>query len=118
MILYGFSMKRLVKFCIMLITLAVPLSAEFSFADNSLIALNSLPGNPVLKLTRESKAKRIEVALDDEGNVILRRGKVSLTFIYGADEAVDVTKERSGMVPPSREASGIGAITVKLGMLF
>jgi len=111
------SLKRPGQLCIMLIALAVILSAEVSFAENSLLPLNALPDYRTLNLTSTSTAKRIEVALDDDGNLILRRGKVSLTFIYGADEAADAIRDRAGLVPPVKEAARIGAI-VRVGMLF
>jgi hypothetical protein len=101
----------------MLIALAVALSAEGSFAESSLLPLNALPDNPTLNLTSKTTAKKVEVALDDDGNLIFRRGKVSLTLIYGADEAADAIRERSGLVPPVKEAARISAI-IRVGMLF
>jgi hypothetical protein len=62
--------------------------------------------------------KRPALGLDDAGNVMVRYGGLSLTIIYGASEAVDSLRERAGLLPPVREAAGLGDLTFKVGFAF
>ena len=62
--------------------------------------------------------KRLALGLDDAGNVMACYGSLSFTIIYGASEAADPLRERAGMLPPVKEATGVGDLTVKVGFAF
>lgn len=70
------------------------------------------------KQVDKAKGKHLALGADDDGNVRIRYGKVSLTMIYGPDESVSVLRERAGLAPPIKESVGLGEVSCKVGFTF
>lgn len=84
--------------------------------------INLLPvvatGNPEAKQVEKAKGKRLALGADDDGNVMIRYGEVSLTMVYCPDESASAFKERAGLIPPVKESVGLGEVSCKVGFTF
>ncbi len=84
--------------------------------------LNLLPvvatENHEVKPADKAKVKHLALGADDDGNVMIHYGGVSLTMIYGPDENVSDVRERAGLVPPIKESAGLGEVSCKVGVTF
>jgi hypothetical protein len=69
-------------------------------------------------IPEKGKTGRVVLALDDDGNVMLRYGRVSLTLVYGPTRIAEEEKERQGLIPPLKESPGMGEMSFKVGFAF
>ncbi len=65
-----------------------------------------------------SPLKKVRLALDDDGNVMLRFRRVSLTFIYEADSPAQDSRLQSGVTATRQEVACLGGVSVKFGLTF
>jgi len=61
--------------------------------------------------------KKTRLALDHEGNVIVRYGGVSWTFIYGVSSPQE-NKEHPVLAPSGAQVASLSGIRLKIGITF
>lgn len=61
--------------------------------------------------------KKLRLALDDAGNVMVRFKRVSLTFIYEVGSAPE-NQLQSSVTAARQEVACLGGLSVKLGLTF
>jgi hypothetical protein len=70
------------------------------------------------KTSEKPRGRKLSLGTDDDGNVMVKYKKVCLTFIYGPESGANEQKDRVGLVPPLKEAAGIGEIKCRVGFVF
>ena len=70
------------------------------------------------KTVGQGIGKQVALGFDNDGNVMIRYGRSSLTLIYGPEGTADEIKERWGLVPPIKETVGMGEMCIKVGFAF
>ncbi|KAA0894086.1 hypothetical protein [Oryzomonas rubra] len=99
--------------CALLSPLLVPLPAR---AENVLFLQapnQQLRDQPAPQLPA---AKKTLLTLNDDGNVMVRYDRVSVTFIYEA--GVGAQESRIKAAAPRQEVASLGGLSVKLGVAF
>jgi len=66
--------------------------------------------------TQPTSAKQARLALDDDGNVMVRFNRMSVTFIYDAGGSLQESRMRPNV--PHQEVACLGGLSVKLGVSF
>ncbi len=71
------------------------------------------------KSSRVASLKKVCIGLDEDGNALLRYGKVSVTFIYDAGSSSSESRTQSwNSTTPRQEVASLGGLSVKLGFAF
>lgn len=102
----------------MIVAITFLLVPQGAFSENIKLLPAVATGNPAAKQFEKAKGKHLALGADDDGNVMIRYGKVSLTMIYGPDESASQFRERAGLVPPIKESVGLGEVSCKVGFTF
>ncbi|MFZ3209325.1 MAG: hypothetical protein WA140_10890 [Geobacteraceae bacterium] len=61
---------------------------------------------------------KLRLDLDEDGNVMIRHGKVSVTFIYEDGNGSQENRIQSGNSASRKEVACLGGLSVKLGVTF
>jgi len=89
-------------------------SPQTACAENiTLVRTASLSQN-----TLASPQKRARLGVDSDGNVMVRYGGVSVTFIYDAASAAKDSREFASASAQRQEVASLGGLSVKLGVAF
>ena len=67
---------------------------------------------------RISSFKNVSIGLDDEGNGMVRYGKLSVTFLNDAGKSPMDYRIQSGKLPSLQGIASIGGLSVKLDIAF
>ncbi|WP_041245217.1 hypothetical protein [Geotalea uraniireducens] len=106
----------------MIVAITFLLVPQGAFSENIKLFPVVATGNPEArheaKQDEKAKGKHLALGADDDGNVMIRYGRLSLTMIYGPDESASELRERAGLVPPIKESIGLGEVSCKLGFTF
>lgn len=106
----------------MIVAISFLLVPQVAFSANinllPVVAKENPEAKHEAKQVDKAKGKHLALGADDDGNVMIRYGKVSLTMIYGPDESASVLRERAGLVPPIKESVGLGEVSCKVGFTF
>lgn len=102
----------------MIVAITFLLVPQGAFSENIKLFPVVATGNPEAKRVEKTKGKHLALGADDDGNVMIRYGRLSLTMIYGPDESASELRERAGLVPPIKESIGLGEVSCKLGFTF
>jgi hypothetical protein len=70
------------------------------------------------KTAGKESARRVGLGLDNDGNVMLRFRRTSLTLIYGPEGTGQEIKTRLGLAPPLKESVGMGEMSFKVSFVF
>ncbi len=62
--------------------------------------------------------KKVRLALDNDGNVMVHFGGVSVTFIYEASGSPQENRTQSGNSASRQEVACLGGLSIKLGVTF
>jgi hypothetical protein len=62
--------------------------------------------------------KKMRLALDDDGNVMVRYGSVSVTFIYESGNPPQESRMQSSISATRQEVACLGGVSVKFGVAF
>jgi hypothetical protein len=87
-----------------------PLSAQ---AETIIFTQSAAPQQSAIAPTHN----KLRLALDDDGNVMVRFMRVSLTFIYEAGGAPD-NQLQSSVTTSRQEVACLGGLSVKFGLTF
>lgn len=71
-----------------------------------------------LPSSKTTSLKKVRLALDDEGNVMVRYGSVSVTFIYEAGSTPQESRIQQGTSTSRQEVACLGGLSVKFGVTF
>ncbi|HEY5973417.1 MAG TPA: hypothetical protein VIU41_01625 [Geobacteraceae bacterium] len=99
---------------IMALTLLLAQQAECADADSLVPVVDKV----VAKTAEKEAVARLALGVDNDGNVMIRYRRTSITLVYGPEKSDQETKERLGLVPPLKESVGIGEMSFKVSFAF
>ena len=102
----------------MIVAMTFLLIPQAAFSENVQLFPIVEAVKPEVQKVEKANGKRMTLGTDDDGNVMVRYGRVSLTMVYGQNESTSEVRERVGLVSPPRESIGIGEVSCKLGLRF
>lgn len=107
------SLIMTVAICAAMCLFAAPQPAH---AENLIYFHSADLQHPVPALPHAPAAKQGRLALDDDGNVMVRFNRMSVTFIYDAGGPPQENRMRSDVA--HQEVACLGGLSVKFGMTF
>ena len=106
-----------VKFLFILLAVSSFSSPMALFAEEINLKLLTTREEVALMMPEKTSGGHLALGVDDDGNVMLRSGNTSVTFIYTPPDGSQDVRDHIGMVP-CPNCSGFGGVSVKLGMAF
>jgi len=100
-----------------LMALVLLMTPSLVSADQLLLMYNSVIRPPVLEADRQTIKRPVDMSLNENGDLVIRRGDVSLTVAYSPPDEVIEPQERI-RIAQRQNCPSMSGISLKVSFLF
>ena len=111
------SFRSFLKSSMLLAAASFLLSPLAAFGESMALIRTAATSQENFSILQNNSLKKAGLALDHEGNVIVRYGGVSCTLIYGVSSPQE-SKEHPVLAPSGAQVASLGGICLKIGITF
>jgi hypothetical protein len=111
------SFRSFLKSSMIFAVASILLSPLAAFGESMAFIRTAATSQENFSTLQNDSLKKVRLTLDNEGNVIVRYGGVSCTFIYGVSSPLE-SKGHPVLAPSGSQVASLGGICLKIGITF